>query len=671
MEPAFAKAEALVSAYFEKRVDDPTQGTIEISGERYVLVRASALSVEFFTLVEDLYGPDRTDEADVFARNILFDLAHSLGRSDAREFERKMKVKDPLDRLSAGPIAFAHSGWASVSIFPESNPTPTSDFFLFYDHPYSFEAEAWLRSMGRGSRTRRAKALRSAKRRQPVCIMNAGYSSGWCEAAYEMSLVATEVLCRARGDEACRFIMAPPDRIEEHLDRFIKGRKRSSGNAPALEIPDFFARKRMEEELRKAHGELELRVHDRTQELLRANDLLKRQMVEREKIAKQLRQAHKLEAIGRLSGGIAHDFNNLLAIFMTRGGLLQRRLKNALPDGDPALVDLTEMLRAGERAAALTAQLLAFSRGQVLSRERIDFNVVARELAKTLVPLIGADIELELDIDTGPAPIRADRGQIEQVIMNLVVNARDAMPSGGTLSFSTGIVNVGRDFRTLTGELRPRRYVVLSIADAGMGMDEETQSKMFDPFFTTKPEGKGTGLGLATVYGIVQQCDGGISVESTPGAGTTFRVYLPVDGDGESAVMEAPRSTRDVETGSETLLLVEDETELRLAVAEILADYGYHVVATPGPLEALKLLDEPDRHVDVLVTDLVMPKMSGVELARRVLAARPEVRVLFVSGYAPEGAERETMLVDKRASFLGKPFQPDDLLRKLRNLLDR
>ncbi len=671
MEAAFEKAEALVSAYFAKRVDDPSQGTIEISGERYVLVRASALSVEFFSLVADLYGPGREEEAELFARNILFDLAHALGRADAREFQRTTKIKEPLDCLSAGPIAFAHSGWAYVRIHPESNPSPDADFVLFYDHPYSFEAEAWLRSMGRGSRTRRAKALRSAKKRQPVCIMNAGYSSGWCEESYSLSLVATEVLCRARGDEACRFIMAPPDRIEAHLDRFIKGRKRTREPQPAPQIPDFFARKRMEEELRKAQAELEQRVRDRTQELLRANELLKRQMMEREKIAKQLRQAHKLEAIGRLSGGIAHDFNNLLAIFMTRGGLLQRRLKHSLAEGDPALVDLSEMLRAGERAAALTAQLLAFSRGQVLARERIDFNVVARELAKTLVPLIGADIELDLDIESGPAPIRADRGQIEQVIMNLVVNARDAMPTGGTLGFSTGIVNVGRDFRTLTGELRPRRYVVLSITDSGMGMDEETQSKMFDPFFTTKPEGKGTGLGLATVYGIVQQCDGGIVVESTPEAGTTFRVYLPVDGDGISPSAAAPRSSREVDTGSETLLLVEDEAELRSAVAEVLSDCGYHVVATPGPLEALKLLEEPDRHIDVLVTDLVMPKMGGVELARRVLSARPDVRVLFVSGYAPEGAERETMLVDKRAAFLAKPFQPDELSRKLRNLLDR
>ena len=427
----------------------------------------------------------------------------------------------------------------------------------------------------------------------------------------------------------------------------------------------------MEEELRKAQTDLERRVQDRTQELLRANDLLRRQMVEREKIAKQLRQAHKLEAIGRLSGGIAHDFNNLLAIFMTRGALLERRLKHSLPDGDPALVDLQEMLRAGERAAALTAQLLAFSRGRVLGRERIDLNAVARDLLGTLVPLIGADVELVSEVIDTVAAIRADRGQIEQVIMNLVVNARDAMPEGGTLRLSTVLVDVPTELRTLTGELRPRRYVVLSVSDSGSGMDEETQSKMFDPFFTTKPEGKGTGLGLATVYGVVQQCDGGIVVD-TGATGTTFRVYLPVDGvAGELSQPPVLAMAEAAAHGSETILLVEDEKELRSAVAEILGDYGYHVIATAGPHEALRVVEEPARHIDILLTDLVMPKMGGVELARRVLASRPDVRVLFVSGYAPEGAERETMLVDKRAAFLGKPFQPDTLLRKLRNLMER
>jgi signal transduction histidine kinase len=676
MEPAFEKAERLVSAYFQSRAFDPSQGKLEISGERYVLVRASSLSVEFFALVEDLYGPGREAEADAFARNILFDLAHALGRSDAGEFHRQMNVKDPIERLSAGPVHFAHAGWAFVDIHPESNAVAGDQFFLSYDHPYSFEADAWLRAVERGAPRKLAAAMRAQSqnaRRPTVCIMNAGYSSGWCEESFGLSLVAVELLCRARGDTACRFIMAPPHRIEAHVARLTKDTKSPLSHA-APTIPDFFARKRMEEELRRAQVDLEARVKDRTQELLRANELLKRQMVEREKIAKQLRQAHKLEAIGRLSGGVAHDFNNLLAIFMTRGALLERRLKQHLTDGDPALVDLSEMLRAGERAAALTAQLLAFSRGQVLGRDRIELSTVVRDLAATLVPLIGADVELELELENSAesTAIRADRGQIEQIVMNLVVNARDAMPNGGTLTLRTERVQLESDLRTHAGDLRARSYAVLTVADTGTGMDEETQSKMFDPFFTTKPEGKGTGLGLATVFGVVQQCDGGIVVESAPNSGTRFRVYLPIEGGRPVAAPAfAPSLAPLAAHGTETLLLVEDETELRRAVAEILGDAGYHVISTAAPQEALRIAEDTSREIALLLTDLVMPKMGGVELARRVLEVRPSVRVLFVSGYAPEGAERETMLVDNRTAFLGKPFQPDDLLRRIRSLLDR
>ena len=245
MQAPFADAERHVSRYFRDRKDDPEHGTIEIFGERYVLVRAAALSVEFFALVEALYGAGREAEADEFARNILFDLAHAVGKADAHNFHAKMGLVDPIERLSAGPVHFAHAGWAFVDILPDSRPLPDEAFFLLYDHPYSFESDAWIRA--------------GKRRQRPACIMNAGYSSGWCEESFGVTLVSTEILCRAKGDSVCRFLMAHPDRIAAEVERYLTKRPRAALRAPdrLLGIPDFFSRKRIEEELYRARDELE------------------------------------------------------------------------------------------------------------------------------------------------------------------------------------------------------------------------------------------------------------------------------------------------------------------------------------------------------------------------------------------------------------------------------
>ena len=244
IEPLFARMEPIVSGYFSARTSNPTQGTIEIGGERYILMRAASLSTEFFSLVRRLFGASSEPEADNFARNMLFDFGHAVGRSDAECFQKKMHLDDPLSRLSAGPIHFAHCGWAFVDIFPESNPTPDKNYYLIYDHPYSFEADAWLRS--------------GQKSDAPVCVMNAGYSSGWCEASFGIPLVAVEILCRAAGDPACRFIMAPPETIADRVEQYVKRRPDLAPRLQTGAIPEFFARKRVEEQILRQNSLLSI-----------------------------------------------------------------------------------------------------------------------------------------------------------------------------------------------------------------------------------------------------------------------------------------------------------------------------------------------------------------------------------------------------------------------------
>jgi PAS domain S-box-containing protein len=384
---------------------------------------------------------------------------------------------------------------------------------------------------------------------------------------------------------------------------------------------------------------------------------------ERHRLEAQLLHSQKMEAIGRLAGGIAHDFNNLLTAITGYSELIISEL-------DPASSlarDAEEIKRAAEQAAAMTQQLLAFSRRQVLQPAFLDPNEVIGHMEKMLQRLIGENIELVTELENEIAVIRCDRGQVEQVIMNLVVNARDAMPTGGRISISTANTELD-DSEAARLDLPSGSYVVATITDNGTGMDEETISHVFEPFFTTKEQGKGTGLGLATVHGIIEQSNGAIEIESEPGEGSTFRVFLPVahEGADPDRVVTPLADTR----GSETLLLVEDEEMVRQLVGRVLRELGYEVFEASSGEEAISVSTNLDRPIDLLVTDVVMPGMSGRELAELLVVSRPTTRVLFMSGYTEEAIVHHGVLGGE-TEFISKPFAPQELAQKVREVLER
>jgi PAS domain S-box-containing protein len=377
---------------------------------------------------------------------------------------------------------------------------------------------------------------------------------------------------------------------------------------------------------------------------------------ERASLEHQLRHAQKMEAVGQLAGGIAHDFNNLLLALRGYGELAQR----AIARGEDADEDIAEMLAATDRATALTRQLLAFSRRQMLQPRVVDMNQIVSEMQKLLTQMIGDDISLEVSAHEGPVWVNADPGQLDQVIANMAVNARDAMPDGGLLQLDVSTVDL--DWHSATVE--PGRYALLSISDTGIGMDSETAAQIFEPFFTTK-EGVGTGLGLATAHGIVKQSGGHIWVYSEPGQGTTFKIYLPLVKE-EAALPEA--EPEPVVGGAETVLLVEDDADVRLIVSRMLKERGYDVVSAADGDEAVSVASRRDGF-DLLLTDVVMHGLSGRETADRLRELQPGLTVLYMSGYTDDAVVRRGVL-SAGTAFVQKPFSSDELARKVRSLLD-
>ena len=393
--------------------------------------------------------------------------------------------------------------------------------------------------------------------------------------------------------------------------------------------------------------------------LAMAHDITKRKSVET-----QLLQAQKMEAVGRLAGGIAHDFNNLLTAIFGSSDLLL----GDLSADDQRRADVEDIKQAAQRAAALTRQLLAFSRQQVLAPQVLDMNALIADLEKMLRRLIGEDIEFRTVLAPDLGAVRADPGQLEQVIMNLAVNARDAMPHGGKLTVETVNADLDDAYAQAHIPAVPGRYTMLAVSDTGIGMDTQVKAHIFEPFFTTKEKGKGTGLGLATVYGIVKQSNGYIWVYSEPGQGTSFKIYLPrVAAAAEPPAPKpmAPASLR----GSETVLLAEDEEAVRNLTRRVLAAHGYTVLTAADGQEALRLAEKHAGPIHLLLTDVVMPNMSGRQLAERVVSARYETKVLYLSGYTDDAIIHHGVL-EPGIAFLQKPFTPQGLARKLREVLD-
>jgi PAS domain S-box-containing protein len=442
-------------------------------------------------------------------------------------------------------------------------------------------------------------------------------------------------------------------------------------------IRDITLQKKAQNELREAKQALETRVRERTAELLTANQSLQAEMMQRElamrqrdseqerarRLEEQLLLSQKMEAIGRLAGGIAHDFNNLLGVILGNAEMLLK----AGPPGAAHVERVEQIKMAGEEAAAVTRQLLTFARQQVSEPQKLDLNVVLTDLEPLLRRILEENIQLELVLSRDLGDIKNDRSQISQVILNLVANARDAIKKGGRLTVETTNTYLGEAYARDHLDVVPGPYVQLSVTDTGQGMDKQTVSRIFEPFFTTKEQGSGSGLGLATVYGIVRQSGGHIWVYSEPGRGTTFKIYLPrVSG---AMVDEIGHEPEEASSGTETILLVEDSKLLARVTRDFLVSAGYRVLMAGEAAEALHIAAEYPGRIHVLLTDVVMPHMNGRELSEELLKKRPDVKVLYMSGHTA-GVISQNALLAEDVAFIEKPFTHDGLARKIRQLLE-
>lgn len=406
-----------------------------------------------------------------------------------------------------------------------------------------------------------------------------------------------------------------------------------------------------------------LRIKELHDALEEKNRKLTAAYAELEKTRATLTQSEKLAVVGRLAGGVAHDFNNMLVVINGHAEVALETLEPSVP----AYADIREILKASRRSASLVQKLLTFARKEIISPQAMDLNATVADVLKMIGQLIGEDIKLLWQPAADPCPVKMDPAQIAQVLANLAVNARDAIGGVGQVIIETGNTEFDEDYCRTHNNFIPGRYVMLVVSDDGCGMDKETLGRLFEPFFTTKPLGQGTGLGLATVYGIVMQNNGFISVDSEPGKGTTFKIYLPRHDADKVSIAQSPSYAK-APTGTETVLLVEDEPAVRELTTTLLERLGYTVLATGSPNEAIRMVEKHDSKIHLLVTDVVMPEMNGLDLWQQLGAMRPDMKCLFVSGYAANIIANRNVL-DEGIRFLQKPFSRDVFAVKLREAL--
>ncbi len=610
MQPLFDVAQETVREYFKGFKMDPTKGTIEINDQRYVLVRASAFSKGFLETIQRLYADKGESEAFAIGRNFLFDYAHVIGLHDARDFHARMHVTDPIAKLSAGPIHFAYSGWAFVDISPASNPTPDENFCLIYDHPYSFEADSWKRA--------------GALSKEPVCVMNAGYSSGWCEQSFGLELTAVEVSCTAKGDARCTFIMSPPHKIHEHLERFNATHEKQYASAEKYNIPTFFERKKVEEEM------------------------------ERSRILAEESAQTKADFVANMS----HELRTPLGAILGFTDLLQ---KTSL---DTAQQDYLEAIHtSGKSLLSIINDILDLSKldaGKFLT-ETIPFSIP--ELLHSLQVMFstkanGKDLRLSCSVDMAISfPVLGDPMRLTQILVNLMGNAVKFTESGGVY------VNC-----LIQQETEDNVELCFSVRDTGIGIPADKIATIFERFtqvdtHITRKYG-GTGLGLAITKQLVELLGGTISISSQEGVGTECRFIIPYRKSHE----QQPTSTREAADQRQyfslkKILVVEDNLMNQKLTTIILQGQGFEVTVARNGKKAIEYLNE--KQADLILMDIQMPVMDGYKTTQLI---RDELHlatpVIAMTAHALSG-EREKCLQAGMNDYLAKPFKEPDLLDKI------